>query len=84
VGRGINPIDAFALWRTLLRRNPDPAIELPMLLSYSGTYRELLAELADSAEFRGAQPILPHGLTWMAEVDGFRFWFRTGDREWVS
>jgi len=81
VGRRINPIDAFALWRTLLRRNPDPAIELPRLLSYSGTYRELLTDLADSAEFRRAQPILPRGLTWMAEVDGFRFWFQTEDRE---
>ena len=81
VGRRINPIDAFALWRTLLRRNPDPAIELPLLLSYSGTYRELLTELADSAEFKKAQPILPGGYVWMAEVEGFRFWFNTGDRE---
>ena len=81
VGRRINPIDAFALWRTLLRRNPDPAIELPTLLSYSRTYRELLTELADSAEFKKAQPILPGGYVWMAEVDGFRFWFNTGDRE---
>jgi FkbM family methyltransferase len=80
-GRRINPIDAFALWRTMLRRNPDPAIELPMLLSYSRTYRELLTELADSAEFKKAQPILPGGYVWMAEVDGFRFWFNTGDRE---
>jgi len=81
VGRRINPIDAFALWRTLLRRNPDPAIELPMLLSYSRTYRELLTELADSAEYKRAHPILPGGHVWMAEVDGFRFWFNTGDRE---
>ena len=81
VGRRINPIDAFALWRTLLRRNPDSAIELPMLLSYSGTYRELLTMLADSAEFKKAQPILPGGYVWMAEVEGFRFWFNTGDRE---
>src|SRR4030095_6925791 len=81
VGRRINPIDGFALWRTLLRRNPDPASELPTLLSYSGTYRELLTQLADSAEFKQAQPILPRGFTWMAEVDGFRFWFDTGDRE---
>jgi FkbM family methyltransferase len=81
VGRRINPIDAFALWRTLLRRNPDPASELPTLLSYSGTYRELLTQLADSDEFKRASPILPRGFTWMAEVDGFRFWFDTGDRE---
>jgi FkbM family methyltransferase len=81
VGRRINPVDAFALWRTLLRRNPDPATELPTLLSYSGTYRELLTQVADSAEFRRAQPILPPGCTWMADVDGFRFWFDTGDRE---
>jgi len=81
IGRRIHPADAFALWRTLFRRNPDPVNELPNLLSFVGTYREWFARLANSPEFASATPILPAGYVWMAEIEGLRFWFDTGDRE---
>src|SRR5262245_8281644 len=81
IGSRVHIFDGFALWRTLFRRNPDPETELPFLLNFSGTYRQLLTQLADSAEFASGTPVLPRGYRWMAEIDGFRFWFETGDRE---
>lgn len=80
-GQQIHPFDSFILWRTLLRRNPDPITELPNVLYFKGTYREMLNNLSKSREFEHHSPIIPAGHCWMAEVDTLRFWFDTGDSE---
>jgi|GEM_PF-1702736 len=81
LGRQISLFDSFTLWRTMLRRNPDRNTELPNLLSFKGTYRDMLHNLSRSQEFASHTPILPAGHCWMAEVDTLRFWFDTGDSE---
>ena len=76
-----NPADAFFLYRLLLGRNPDPRVELSALLSGQGTFRELRQSVLDSDEFAGSGTFTPPHRRWMAELDGFRFWFNTSDRE---
>lgn len=73
--------DAFFTYRILLRRNPDEARDLPHLVASRETNRAFLARLLGCEEFRRTGGYLPAGRTLMAEVEGFRFWFDTGDRE---
>src|SRR5262249_18722168 len=77
----VNPADGFFAYRLLLGRNPDVLIELPQILSGRQTYREFLTDLLNSREFSYSSGYFPPGHQLMAEVEGFRFWFNTGDRE---
>ena len=77
----VNPADAFFLYRLLLGRNPDTAVELPGLLSDRRTFRELRQSVLDSDEFAGNGTFTPPHRLWMAELEEFRFWFNTSDRE---
>jgi len=77
----INPADAFFLYRLLLGRNPDSAVELPGLLSNRRTFRQLRQSVLDSDEFAGNGTFTPPHRQWMAELEEFRFWFNTSDRE---
>ena len=77
----VNPADAFFLYRLLLGRNPDPALELPGLLNDPRTFRQLKQGVLDSDEFAGNATFTPPHRHWMADLDDFRFWFNTSDRE---
>ena len=77
-----DPVDVVCMWDTIEHlQHPHAYNELPNLLSVAGTYRELLARLANSPEFASATAIPPAGYVWMAETEGLRFWFNTADRE---
>jgi FkbM family methyltransferase len=80
-GSQLCPADAFFAYRLLLGRHPDKAAELPHLASTSQTYREFLTSLLTSQEFYQTGGFLPPHAVLMAEVEGFRFWFDTSDRE---
>jgi FkbM family methyltransferase len=80
-GSELSAVDAFFAYRLLLGRMPDGRTELAQLLDLHGTYREFLTHLLGSAEFRQSRGYIPGGYMLMAESDGFRFWFRTADRE---
>lgn len=81
-GRGISTIDAFFLYRSLLGRNPSSDAELQALLGPCGTFRDFMDSLISSREFINTNKvILPPNHLWMAEVEGMRFWFNTGDRD---
>jgi FkbM family methyltransferase len=77
----VNPAEVFFLFRLLLGRNPDPAVELPGLLSGWRTFRDLKQTVLDSDEFAANGTLTPPRRLWMAELDEFRFWFNTSDRE---
>ena len=78
---GVNPADAFFMYRLLLGRNPDVRSDLPGLLHSPETFRELRQRVLDSDEFANGGSFTPPHRTWMTEVEGFRFWFNTSDRE---
>jgi FkbM family methyltransferase len=77
----INPADAFFMYRLLLGRNPNVGSDLPALLNYQGTFRELRQRVLDSDEFAKCGSFTPPHRLWMTELEGFRFWFNTSDRE---
>ena len=77
----VNPADAFFLYRLLLGRNPSATVDLPMLMRNGETFRELLQRVLDSDEFARVATFMPPHREWMSELDGFRFWFNTSDRE---
>src|SRR5262245_29768005 len=76
-----NPADAFFMYRLLLGRNPDAVSELPGLLEHPGTFRELSQRVLDSEEFAKVGSFTPPHRLWMTELEGFRFWFDTSDRD---
>jgi FkbM family methyltransferase len=80
-GRQLNPIDAFFAFRLLLRRNPDLTKELPHILADMRTFREFLADLMSSDEFSRCPGFIPPNHVFMSELQDFRLWFNTGDRE---
>jgi FkbM family methyltransferase len=71
--------DAFFAYRLLLGRNPKLS-EVSRFVE-GMTVREFLTHVLDSPEFRGALPLLPAGFELESDLNGFRFRFRTGDRE---
>jgi FkbM family methyltransferase len=77
----VNPADAFFMYRLLLGRNPTATVDLPALLRYPRTFRELRESVLDSDEFASGGTFTPPHRTWMTELDGFRFWFNTSDRD---
>ena len=77
----VNPADAFFMYRLLLGRNPNATLDLPALLSDPRTFRELRQSVLDSDEFASGGTFTPPHRRWMTELDGFRFWFNTSDRE---
>jgi FkbM family methyltransferase len=79
--QSVNPADAFFMYRLLLGRNPDAAVELPALLRNGSTTRDLRQSVLDSDEFARDGVFTPPHRLWMAELDGFRFWFNTSDRD---
>jgi FkbM family methyltransferase len=81
-GRQVDVADAFYCYRLLLGRMPSKEVELHNLLAHQGvTYRQFLNNLLDSPEFSKQPGFMPGGHLFMAELERFRFWFRTGDRE---
>jgi FkbM family methyltransferase len=80
-GRQLNPGDAFFAIRLLLGRNPDLINELPHILTDTRTFREFLADLLSSDEFSHRTGFIPPNRVFMAELQDFRLWFNTGDRE---
>jgi FkbM family methyltransferase len=81
LGRPLNPADGFFAYRLLLCRNPDPQREIPYLLNSGKTLREFLKHVTQSAEFQRTGGYFPPHQLLMAEVEGFRFWFNSSDRE---
>ncbi len=81
MGKAVNPIDAFFAFRILFNRNPNLYIELPRIIDSKQTYRTYLSTLLNSEEFSRQPMFVPPNRVWMAEVDNFRFWFNTSDRE---
>src|ERR687885_871958 len=79
--KGISPVDAFFIYRLLLGRNPDPIIELPDLVASTQTFREFLTGVLNSPEFSRSSRFFPPNRLLMAEVEDFRFWFNTSDRD---
>src|SRR5437763_366965 len=79
-GRQLNPADAFGAYRLLLGRNP-AAEELRSLLESCQTLRQFLESLTTTVEFERSAGFLPPNRVLMSEVEGFRFWFNTSDRE---
>jgi FkbM family methyltransferase len=79
--RAVNPADAFFMYRLLLGRNPSATVDLPALMRNGKTFRELLQSVLDSDEWARAGTFTPPHRLWMSELDGFRFWFNTSDRE---
>ncbi len=80
-GRQLNPVDAFFAFRFLLGRNPDLAAELPHILTDRRSTREFLNALLNSDEFSHCLGFVPPNRVLMAELEGFRLWFNTSDRE---
>ena len=80
-GKALEPLDAFFAYRLFLGRNPAAEEELANLLSRKGTLREFLCMLQDSPEFARTGGFFPPQKLLMSEVEGFRFWFNTSDRE---
>ncbi|RAM48612.1 MAG: hypothetical protein C6Y22_26875 [Hapalosiphonaceae cyanobacterium JJU2] len=81
-GAALNPVDAFFAYRLLLGRNPNLNNELSFLLSIkNSTYREFINSLLASEEFSKSIGFLPANKKLMSEIEGFRFWFNSSDRE---
>jgi FkbM family methyltransferase len=80
-GRQLNPVDAFFAFRLLLGRNPNLVDELPRLLTDGRTFREFLADLLNSDDFSYRTGFIPPNHLFMAELEDFRLWFNTTDRE---
>lgn len=80
-GKNVEPVDAFFAFRLLLGRNPEIATELNDVLNSGLSQRQFISKLLDSPEFFHNVNYLPPGRTLLAELEGFRFWFNTGDRE---
>ena len=80
-GRQLNPIDVFFAIRLLLGRNPNLVDELPRILSDQRTFREFLNELIHSDEFSHQPGFVQPNRIFMTELQDFRLWFNTTDRE---
>ncbi len=80
-GAVVNPADAFFAYRLFLGRHPDRSSELPHLVASSQSFREFLRGLLDSQEYADTGGFPPPHKQLMTEVNGFRFWFDTSDRE---
>jgi FkbM family methyltransferase len=73
--------DALFAYRLLLRRNPDLDLELRPLMASTLTFGAFLDVLLASPEFASTAGLLPASHLLMTEVEGFRFWWNSSDRE---
>jgi len=80
-GRQLNPADAFFAFRLLLGRNPDLTHELPGILTNTHTFREFLSDLLNSEDLSHCVGFMPPNRVFMAQLENFRVWFNTSDRE---
>lgn len=80
VGQMLHPCDGFFAYRILLGRMPSNAQEFDQFTS-NITYRQFLANLLESREFDGQLGFMPSGQRMMTDINGFRFWFNSSDRE---
>lgn len=83
IGKKVSILDCLFMYRILLGRNPDVETELPYLAVLSGkkNYREMLGDILASNEFQTQFSFIPSGHILMAELEDFKFWFNTSDRE---
>ncbi|MGO9950824.1 MAG: FkbM family methyltransferase [Dissulfurispiraceae bacterium] len=72
--------DALFAFRILLGRMPSYEQEIDNLFS-NVTYRQFLSNLLESHEYNGQFGFMPGGHRLMTDVNGFRFWFNSSDRE---
>ena len=79
-GRSALLIDKLFTLRIVLGRMPGDA-ETGHLIDNDETYREFLSGVLESGEFSGRFDFIPPGMQLMSEINGFRFWFNTADRE---
>ena len=77
----LRTIEAFFAYRLLLGRTPDLATEIRPIGGSRQTFREFLSSLLASPEFGYSSGIFPSNRMLMSEVEGFRFWFNSSDRE---
>jgi FkbM family methyltransferase len=80
-GEPVRPADACFAYRLLLGRNPETDRELPELLTATQTFREFMSALLESPECLPSSGVFPTNRALMSEVEGFRFWFNSSDRE---
>jgi FkbM family methyltransferase len=74
-------LDMFYVYRLLLGRMPSD-VELNYITSLrTTTWREYLSTVLASVEYEKRLDFLPAGMELMSEENGFRFWFRSADRE---
>ncbi len=82
MGGQLELADAFFLKRLLLERNPRLEDELPTGVDFWDVpYREFLKSVITCEEFAGRSGFPPPGQIWLTELERFRFWFNTTDRE---
>ncbi|MHA6205462.1 FkbM family methyltransferase [Dyella soli] len=75
-------VDALFAYRLFLGRMPALGGELEALFdAHDVPFRQFINGILDSAEFSRSGGFFPSGHTWMAELERFRFWFRTSDRD---
>ncbi len=80
IGQTALLVNKFFAYRIILGRMPQFS-ELLSLAENESTWREFLDTLLSSQEFRGRFDLIPSGLRFMSDVNGFRFWFNSSDRE---
>jgi FkbM family methyltransferase len=80
LGSDTQLLDALFLYRILLSRMPSNQ-ELHHFLNSSTKLRETLSQFLNSDEFSKRLDLIPGNHLLMAELDRFRFWFNSSDRE---
>lgn len=76
----ILPIDAFFIYRILLNRNPGPE-EINNMVKLDVPFRDYLESILSSEEFSKTTRFFPQNHEFMVELEDFKFYFNTSDRE---
>ena len=79
----LSVIDALFIFRIILGRSPDLETEFPHIRwsSQSKTFRDFIQDIVSSHEFSRTTGFMPANRRLMAELEDFRFWFDTSDRD---
>ncbi len=80
IGERLHPCDALFAYRILLGRMPSSVEEINSFFS-SVSHRQFFKKILESREFAGQLGFMPGGHLMMTDVNGFRFWFNSSDRE---